>query len=780
MDPQHHPLSPHIQQRHHDGIKDLELPGLNGNGEIVPWVPYSSLREYWGPVRLEEVLCHLIPAPPISIVRDRYLRVFTILVLLNKVEYISQFTSHGLTDDYWPQSQAYWRWTPTFEPFFDAFLSKQWTFFPLDFHRHNLIDRHIPCDRILPFQSIEQLPANANKGEEVTVSKALIYEPTGQKDDAGSHKIGTYFLKTYDLSDDELDRAYDRENNAYVLMESMGPSNHVVTFYGSYRQNRKGNLILEYVDGGTLWDYLRKTDKPQTAEDIHAFWRSASGLADGLRVVHQVTEVPSSLPRRGVIHQDLKPDNILVDVKVGSQSLYEFDVKWTDFGHSSVATAEGEKLKGVDHHGNATYSPPEAAHHFEAIERGQDSVTSALDVWALGCIYVQLAAWVADGFENIKTLGDLRKEELSHHPRFVGSNSGNSFHNGADTLRSIKEYYNLIMSQISGWDEITPRILDIVMEDMLRKEPNSRLGSKQLYLEIDSMLCKLNPDASYEGTRRPPTRLAKRTRLAHSRSDATPPSLRDKTLTIDQCVEDRLACKLNRPRNDKVRSMIDNLRKSLGFRDHLFLIDDSPSMKQHHKDIVQAFTALSYVAKRLDRDGLELAFISSPQIVTRNKKTTRLIELVQGHSYDSDSELMEDKLGKFLQEAVVSKFPHLTRYISFFRNTPLTVIVFTDGSWGANQEHAAGVQNPVIDLMQTMRSRGVARTDVTIQFLRFGDDHYGKGYLSYLDKMGQKDNQDIVDTRTIEDNVVDILMSSISTVRDQNNNATERSRSSTL
>jgi hypothetical protein len=279
------------------------------------------------------------------------------------------------------------------------------------------------------------------------------------------------------------------------------------------------------------------------------------------------------------------------------------------------------------------------------------------------------------------------------------------------------------------------------MEHMLNKEPQRRMEAKQIYLEIDNILCKLGPEVLQEDTGPPPTALVRPLRPTHGRSDPSPPSLAETPLTIDQCIEDRHACKMKLQRNLDVCFKIDKLRKNLNPRDHLFLIDDSPSMKKHHEDIVRAFTALSYVVKPLDRDGIELAFISSPQDVTRNKKTMRLIELVQGHSYDSDSELMEDKLGKFLQEAVVSKFSHLTRYISIFRNTPLTVIVFTDGSWGANQEHAAGVQNPVIDLMQTMRSRGVARTDVTIQFLRFGDDHYGKGYLSYLDKMGQKDNQ---------------------------------------
>jgi hypothetical protein len=388
-----------------------------------------------------------------------------------------------------------------------------------------------------------------------------------------------------------------------------------------------------------------------------------------------------------------------------------------------------------------------------------------------------------EGFSSILTLGAMRKEELAHHPRFNRGNSGNAFHNGANLLQSIQKYHDLIVSQIANSgssDEITTRILDVVMEHMLNKEPHRRMEAKQIYLEIDNILCKLGPEVLQGDTAPPPTALARPSRPAHARSDPSPPSLAETPLTIDQCMEDRYACKMKLQRNPDVCSKVDKLRKNLNFRNHLFLIDDSPSMKKHHEDIVRAFTALSYVVKPLDRDGIELAFISSPQDVTRNKKTMRLIELVQGHTYESDSELMEDKLGKFFQEAVVRKLPQLTRYISFWRSTPLTVIVFTDGSWGADQNHAAGVQNPVINLMQTMKDRGVARTDVTIQFLRFGDDPHGKGYLSYLDKMGQDNNQDIVDTRTIEDNVVDILMSSISTVRDQNNNATDRSRSSAL
>lgn len=738
-------LPPDIQQRTHDGIRNLELSGLNGHGKRVPWVPLEKLCVYWDGERVAEVLSHIIPAPPMKAIREQYLRVFTILVLLNKVNFINEFTSHGLNDEYWPRSGVYSGWPPTFSEFFEDFQAMQWKFFPLEFNRHNLIDRRIPADRILPFETVRPIqPIPVQAIHDVTVSEVTIHEPSGRNVREG-RRTGKYFLKTYNLSEGDQDSAYRRENAAYTLIESTGSSEHIVKFYGSFQQNGTGNLILEYVGGGTLSNYLRNTLNPQSLHDIYDFWTSVSGLLHGLHKVHQATDAPSPSPRHGIIHQDLKLDNILVHKGTSSQHRYSFLTKLIDFGQSSVGTARGaEKLRGKDNYGNATYSPPEAAHHFEALERGPDTVTSGSDIWALGCIYFQLAAWVAEGFDNMETLRYMRQEELLRHPRFLGSEYANAWHNGADSLDAVQQYHDLIVSQIrvkNSLDEITPMILNIVKENMLDKNPQNRLEPKQIEGAIDNVLRKHKPIIAQRDTKLSSSTSVRLHLPSHPRSGASPSSPIEMPLTIDQCIDDRNADKFSRRRDGQVRSTIDKLRRDLGGRDHLFLIEDSPSMQAYHDDIMRAFTGLSHVAKQLDPDGIELTFLSSPQSGTRSKRITALIEMVQQHTYENDSELMEDKLRKYLQESVLSKLSHLGRLKQLKRKAPITVFIFTDGNWGANQEFAAGVQNPIFDLMNTMRSRGVGRTEVTIQFIRFGNDRHGIEYLSYLDQMGQMANQ---------------------------------------
>jgi len=79
-------------------------------------------------------------------------------------------------------------------------------------------------------------------------------------------------------------------------------------------------LILEYADGGTLSDFLRRHPDLSYAQRLAL----SSDVANGLSALH----------RCGIVHGDLKPDNVLVFRSHTTRDNFEWIAKLADFGGS--------------------------------------------------------------------------------------------------------------------------------------------------------------------------------------------------------------------------------------------------------------------------------------------------------------------------------------------------------------------------------------------------------------------------------------------------------------
>ncbi len=121
-------------------------------------------------------------------------------------------------------------------------------------------------------------------------------------------------------------------------------------------------LVMDLVSGGSLREYLREhhTVKPGEAARLAAQVAAALTEAHGL----------------GVIHRDLKPDNILLHRTDG-----ELDTRLTDFGIARVLNTPSltttHAVVGTPH-----YMAPEAFH--------TSTVSPAADVYALGVLLYEL------------------------------------------------------------------------------------------------------------------------------------------------------------------------------------------------------------------------------------------------------------------------------------------------------------------------------------------------------------------------------------------------------
>ena len=137
---------------------------------------------------------------------------------------------------------------------------------------------------------------------------------------------------------------------------------HVVKVYEPQRRRRFLYLITEYVQGVTLRQWMHDHPQPDLTE--------VRGLVD------QIVKGLQALHRLEMLHQDLKPENIMIDV-VGT-------IKLVDFGSIKVAgIAEiATPIERVNLLGTKNYTAPEYAHNQPG--------TNASDIYSLGVITYQL------------------------------------------------------------------------------------------------------------------------------------------------------------------------------------------------------------------------------------------------------------------------------------------------------------------------------------------------------------------------------------------------------
>ena len=235
-----------------------------------------------------------------------------------------------------------------------------------------------------------------------------------------------------ELSEDaDFKRRFEREAKTISQLQHQ----NVCTLYDIGSEDGIDYLVMEYLEGETLEDRLRKGALP-----IDEVLLIGGEIADAVDAAHQ----------HDIVHRDLKPGNVLL-TKAGTKVLDFGLAKSTEM--REVDADASTVLAGITREGRIVgtmpYMAPEQLKGSEA-----DSRT---DIWALGCIVYEMAT-------GERPFGGKSQAELI-----------------ASILDSEPE-------SLARRQKLAPESLDRLVRRCLEKDPSARWSSAaEIVLELESI-----------------------------------------------------------------------------------------------------------------------------------------------------------------------------------------------------------------------------------------------------------------------------------------------------
>ncbi|EEB08593.1 STE/STE11 protein kinase Mkh1 [Schizosaccharomyces japonicus yFS275] len=163
---------------------------------------------------------------------------------------------------------------------------------------------------------------------------------------------------------DEWKRNIVEAINSEITMMSDLDHLNIVQYLGYEKSATEISIFLEYVPGGSVGRFLRKHGP--FSERVTRY------------IIRQVLQGLSYLHSRGIIHRDLKADNLLLD--------FDGTCKISDFGISKYSTNIYGNDANMSMQGTIFWMAPEVIHN------SHQGYSAKVDIWSLGCVVLEMLA----------------------------------------------------------------------------------------------------------------------------------------------------------------------------------------------------------------------------------------------------------------------------------------------------------------------------------------------------------------------------------------------------
>ncbi|KAK5014808.1 mitogen-activated protein kinase kinase kinase [Cryomyces antarcticus] len=165
----------------------------------------------------------------------------------------------------------------------------------------------------------------------------------------------------------EMVKALDQEIDTMQHLDHV----NIVQYLGCERKEYSISIFLEYISGGSVGSCLRKHGKFEECV-VSSLTRQTLG---GLAYLH----------REGILHRDLKADNILLDL--------DGTCKISDFGISKKTDDIYGNDKSNSMQGSVFWMAPEVIRGGSlGGGDGAQGYSAKVDIWSLGCVVLEMFA----------------------------------------------------------------------------------------------------------------------------------------------------------------------------------------------------------------------------------------------------------------------------------------------------------------------------------------------------------------------------------------------------
>ncbi|KAF4979507.1 hypothetical protein FZEAL_4275 [Fusarium zealandicum] len=242
----------------------------------------------------------------------------------------------------------------------------------------------------------------------------------------------------------ELVAALDQEIDTMQHLDHV----NIVQYLGCERKETSISIFLEYISGGSIGSCLRKHGRFEDSVVSSLTRQTLSGLA--------------YLHREGILHRDLKADNILLDL--------DGTCKISDFGISKKTDNIYGNDKTNSMQGSVFWMAP------EVIRSENEGYSAKVDIWSLGCVVLEMFAgkrpWAKE--EAVGAIYKIANGERPPIPEDI-----------QDTLPPLAVAFMMDCFQVNPYDRPTADVL-LSQHPFCELDPGYNFYDTVLYAKIKS------------------------------------------------------------------------------------------------------------------------------------------------------------------------------------------------------------------------------------------------------------------------------------------------------
>lgn len=117
------------------------------------------------------------------------------------------------------------------------------------------------------------------------------------------------------------------------------------------------------------------------------------------------------------------------------------------------------------------------------------NASSTLDIWSIGCILVEAAIWISLGEDPRIAFRKRRIQETSRLPQHHARSRLDCFHDGENTLESVRDIPRRIPYNGRAEDDISRQVVKLALKELLVPKA-CRLEAYQLYARLAEIIHK--------------------------------------------------------------------------------------------------------------------------------------------------------------------------------------------------------------------------------------------------------------------------------------------------